>query len=169
MTSGQLTSHTFSYRRIVQATGPVLWFGLDRILTSVDTTPTVILNWLVILPGMVPILLRMAYKARRLCDGAVERVMIAVGLVTVGAVMFVSCFVMQWFLMEFLIASTSLHQDHQEAPVLATSALLIVVGVGAVLLWRCTPAIKPYSPPTDLVAPARITAEELGDSSLPMN
>ena len=113
-------------------------------------------------PGIVLILLRLAYKARLLCDGTVARVMIAVGLVTVGAVMFLSCFITQWFLVDFLIAITSLYI---EASVLATSALLIMAGVGTVLLWLCMPAIRPYSPSTGVVDPERITAEEVGDTS----
>ena len=87
-----LANRTFSYWRIVQVSSPVLSAVLDLILVNMEASPNTILSlvlyWLAVLPSIALICLRLAYQVWLLCSGTLARVLVAVGLVTVGAVMF---------------------------------------------------------------------------------
>ena len=135
-----LANRTFSYWRIVQATSPVLWAVLDLILVNVEASPNTVLSlllyWLAVLPSIALVCLRLAYQVRLLCSGTLVRVLVAVVLVTVGAVMFLSCFTLQWVVINSVFASTSVYV---ESMVLSTAGLLILSGTGTVLLWWCMP------------------------------
>ncbi|CAE7019586.1 unnamed protein product [Symbiodinium sp. CCMP2456] len=142
-----LANRTFSYWRIVQATSPVLWSVLDLILVNVETWSNAVLSlmlyWLAVLPSIALVCIRLAYQVRLLCSGTLARVLVAVGLVTIGSVMFLSCFMLQWAVIDAVYASTSLYV---ESMVLSTAGLLIVAGTCTVLLWWCMPVIHISAP-----------------------
>ncbi|CAE7379296.1 unnamed protein product, partial [Symbiodinium microadriaticum] len=97
----QLSNHVFSYWRIVHVAAPSLWAILDvwcdnfgRGASSVPTPWEVfkmlydiIVVYLLLLPSICSILLRLAYAARHLGEWKCTQVLLAVGLIAVGALL----------------------------------------------------------------------------------
>ena len=97
----QLSYHVFTYWRIVQASCPVLWAVLDlmhmnypdRIRGLVQLLCAAVSYCLLLLPSLALILIRLAYRMRRLGNSLGTRLLISVGLVASASLMFGSFFV----------------------------------------------------------------------------
>ncbi|CAE7465347.1 unnamed protein product [Symbiodinium necroappetens] len=140
----QLANGTFTYWRLVQVNSPVLWVCLDILQEFLDNGLnmflTLILYWLMVLPNMALIMLRLTYMVRLWCESTFARVLLAVGLVAVGTVLFGLCYATQvWLLPGFLTYLQS------------NLILVIFGGLVTLLLWCCVPAIRSPFPDSTII------------------
>lgn len=101
---------------------------------------TLILYWLMVLPNMALIMLRLTYMVRLWCESTFARVLLAIGLVAVGTVLFGLCYATQvWLLPGFLTYLQS------------NLILVIFGGLVTLLLWCCVPAIRSPFPDSTII------------------
>ncbi|CAE7909368.1 hypothetical protein AK812_SmicGene24804 [Symbiodinium microadriaticum] len=149
---GELANRTFTYWRIVQATCPILWMGLDLLTNDIVETPNIILSiilyWLIVVPNVALVVLRLCYMAKLLCDGRFVRALLAIGFVATGVLMFGTCFASQMiclpvFLRQYFGPDPA---KHTNAWVLSTVVHICILGPCSLLLWRRVPEIHAESP-----------------------
>ena len=140
----QLANNVFSYWRIVQATSPLFWLFLDLWLWAialqkvrVDMMLSAASYWMMLTPSIVLISLRLAYKFRNLATGMRQQLMLSVGLVSVGMLLFALLLTA-----DRAIAALSWHLWADYAPGAAT--VLILSSILSVSLWRCLPLIDTH-------------------------
>ncbi|CAE7542034.1 unnamed protein product [Symbiodinium sp. CCMP2456] len=137
----QLANNVFSYWRILQAISPLFWLFLDfwigpiaRDFVPVDIVIAAVIFCMMLIPGIVLILLRLSYKFRNLAAGVRQQLMLSVGLVSIGMLLFATLMAA-----DRASAALSWHLCGDRTPGYAT--LLILSGILSVLLWRCLPLI----------------------------
>ncbi|CAE7243946.1 unnamed protein product [Symbiodinium microadriaticum] len=137
----QLANRVFSYWRILQATSPLFWLFLDfwlgaiaRQNVPVDLMVSAVTFCMMLIPSMVLILLRLAYKFRHLAAGVRQQLMLSVGLVSIGMLLFATLMAADRAMLEL-----SWHLWGDRSPGVAT--FFILSSVLSVSLWRCLPLI----------------------------
>ncbi|CAE7320941.1 Clip1, partial [Symbiodinium sp. CCMP2456] len=186
----ELANRTFVYWRIVQATSPILWMGLDLLTDNIVETPNIILSiilyWLIVVPNCVLLVLRLAYMAKLLCDGRFARALLAIGLVATGVLIFGTCFASQMVLLPFFLRQYMGPDPtkHMPAWVLSTVLHICIIGPCSLLLWhglfvrlgKAEPILDsaaaakrqstlPTEAPTDLRDGSRVSVKTLENSA----
>lgn len=145
----QLANNVFSYWRIVQALCPLCWFFLDLSLwriaeqhVPVQLMFAAVTFCVMLIPSIVLILLRVAYKWRNLATGVCQQLMLSVGLVAVGMLLFATLITA-----DRGIVHLSWHLWRDQTP--GSVTVLILSSILSVSLWRCLPLIDAHSAPPD--------------------
>ena len=140
----QLANCTFSYWRAVQANSPVLWLFLDFMVwrdTAIVVLLRALLYWLLLLPSLELLLLRLAYAAAsRLYGNMLCHLLLSLCLVACGACIFAG-----FFLLEKLILPDFLGDQLQ-----ASLLLFATLSVVSACLWCCLPQIRAASPSSNV-------------------
>ena len=149
MNSATKANNVFSYWRIVQALCPLCWFFLDLSLwriaeqhVPVQLMFAAVTFCVMLIPSIVLILLRVAYKWRNLATGVCQQLMLSVGLVAVGMLLFATLITA-----DRGIVHLSWHLWRDQTP--GSVTVLILSSILSVSLWRCLPLIDAHSAPPD--------------------
>ncbi|CAE7445703.1 unnamed protein product [Symbiodinium sp. CCMP2592] len=140
----QLANNVFSYWRVVQILSPLFWFFLDISLwrvaeqrVPVQLMLSAVSYWMMLMPSIVLILLRLAYKFRNLATGTRQQLMLSVGLVAIGVLLFATMLTA-----DRAIVGLSWHLWRDQTP--GSVTVLILSSTLSVLLWSCLPLIDTH-------------------------
>ena len=134
----QLTRNVFSYGRIVQVTCPMWWLFLD-LVASQDSGDRARLflqtglqggaYCLMLTPSLVWIMLRMAYRLRKLFVGLYRQLLLSFGLIAAGTLIFSLLFAAERSLAEL---SYRFFQSQWPSGI----AMLTIAGPATFFVWR---------------------------------
>ena len=146
----QLANNAFSYWRVVQATCPIPWIFIDFLLQWKGRRAKIArfymfvklpLYWLLVLPSIVQVALRLAYRSRQASKSTRGHILLSMALLVLAALMFAMFFAIEHVLLPELLGDE----------IYSALTLLGIMGVVTPLLWCCLPMMgtATIDPPED--------------------